>query len=303
MPQDAKKVERLINILADFFMSIRKEAMATAEGAIDEVPPGPHPWRCAMPTQSATHVGNTLRILPLYRECVAQFTGAWPPGYRPCWKRTPWWHLATMTLSLCGGVAASSLLVAAAPMAWLLLPWSWMLTVHAARKAQLVICHHAVHGNMTGTKRGDHVLVDILSTVLLIQPFEKYSHDHIRAHHGPKLATLEDPDMQFLLTLGFRPGMSREKLWRQLYWTLVSPRFHTLFLRMRLRVHFVSAPWYRRVLSGGYAVVVGVGLAYTGAWLPWVVAWLIPIFPLYHVAALLQFVSEHRWLQGYQPTP
>lgn len=156
MPQDAKKVERLINILADFFMSIRKEAMATAEGAIDEVPPGPHPWRCAMPTQSATHVGNTL---------------------------------------------------------------------------------------------------------------------------------------------------SREKLWRQLYWTLVSPRFHTLFLRMRLRVHFVSAPWYRRVLSGGYAVVVGVGLAYTGAWLPWVVAWLIPIFPLYHVAALLQFVSEHRWLQGYQPTP
>jgi hypothetical protein len=202
-----------------------------------------------------------------------------------------------MALSLFGGVAASSLIVTAPPVFWPLLAWSWMLTVHAARKAQLVICHHAVHANMTGNKRSDRILVEVLSTLLMFQSFESYYQDHITKHHGQKFATLKDPDMQFLLAIGFRPGMSREALWRQLYWTMVSPRFHSLFLQFRLRMNSTAAPMHRRIMAGGYAVAVVIYLILTGAWLEWVVAWVVPIFPLYHVAALLQFVSEHCWLQ------
>jgi hypothetical protein len=202
-----------------------------------------------------------------------------------------------MALSLFGGVAASSLIVTAPPVFWPLLALSWMLTVHAARKAQLVICHHAVHANMTGNKRCDRILVEILSTLLTIQNFTAYYQDHITKHHGPKFATLEDPDVQFLVAMGFRPGMSREALWRQLYWTTVSPRFHSRFLRFRLRMNYTIAPMYRRIMAGGYAVAVVTILVLTGALLEWVVAWVVPIFPLYQVAALLQFVCEHCWLQ------
>jgi hypothetical protein len=202
-----------------------------------------------------------------------------------------------MAFSLFGGVAASSLIVTASPVFWPLLVWSWMLTVHAARKAQLVICHHAIHANMTGNKRCDRVLVEVLSTLLMFQNFGSYHQDHVTKHHGQKFATLEDPDMQFLLAIGFRPGMSRAALWRRLYWTMVSPRFHVLFLRFRLRMNYTAAPKYRRIMAGGYAVAMVTYLILTGVWLPGVVAWVVPIFPLYHVAALLQFVSEHRWLQ------
>ena len=250
---------------------------------------------------SAQPHAQPLPILPLHRECLAHFTGQWPDGYRPRWQRTPWWHLATMLLSLVGGVTASSVISTGSPACWPFLLLSWMLTVHSGRKAQLVICHYAVHATMTGHKQGDRVLVEALSTLLLIQPFEGYYQDHVGTHHGLHLATLADPDMQFLLALGFRPGMSRKALWRHLYWTMVSPRFHALFLRMRLRVNFIAAPLYRRLMSGMYAAVLVLGLVLTQAWWPLVVAWLVPLVPLYHVAALLQFVSEHRWLHVDKP--
>lgn len=259
--------------------------------------------------RSTTASGNTrqrdhpLPILPLYKEFIALFTGQWPEGYRPRWKRTPWWHLLTMLVTFLGGLflgslTASSVISTESPALWPLLGLAWMLIVHSARKAQLVLCHYAVHGNMTGQKWGDRVLVELLSTLLLIQHFEGYYQDHVRTHHSLHLATLQDPDMQFMLALGFRPGMSKKALWRRLYWTIVSPRFHWLFLWMRLRVNFTAAPLYRRVMSCVYAAAIVLGLSLTQGWLLFVVVWIVPIFPGYHVAALLQFVTEHRWLQG-----
>jgi hypothetical protein len=206
-----------------------------------------------------------------------------------------------MGLTLVGGVMASIVLLRSAPAWWPLLVLSWMLTVHGARKAQLVIIHHAVHAHLTGRPGYDRVVAEILSTLLLLQPFDSYRRDHVTLHHGRCLATLEDPDVQLLLLLGFRPGMSRQALWRHLYWTLVSPCFHARLGWMRLRANGV-APRYRRLMAGGYALAVVTSLVLTGAWCPWLVAWGVPIWPLYHGAALLQFVSEHTWLQVHQPT-
>jgi len=229
---------------------------------------------------------------------VAHFTGYWPEGSRPRWMRKPWWHLMTMGLSLFGGVTASSFIVTVPSGCWPLLVLSWMVTVHGARMGQVVINHHAVHTNVTGHKRYDQGLAEVVATLLVIQDYRGYFRDHVRIHHDPKtLATSADPDLQFLLILGFRPGMSREALWRRLYWTMVSPRFHWLFLRARLQANYVTAPMYRRITAWGYATAVLAGLILTGAWLPWVVAWVVPVLPLYHVAALLQFICEHKWLQ------
>jgi hypothetical protein len=259
-----------------------------------------HSSRLSVSGRAGQH-DHRLPTLPWHRECLALFTGKWPAGYRPRWQRTPWWHLATMLLSLVGSVTASSVIITGSWALWPLLALSWMFTVHSARKAQLVIAHYAVHANMTGQQWYDRVLVEVLSTLLIIQDYEGYYEDHVRTHHGLRLATLADPDVQFLLCLGFRPAMSRPALWRQLYWTMGAPRFQTLMLRLRLRSNFVSSPLYRRVMSGMYAAGVVLALLYTQAWLVFVVAWVVPIFPLYAIAALLQFVSEHRWLQGDLP--
>jgi Fatty acid desaturase len=250
-----------------------------------------------MLTGSLTENGSPQPVLPLFRECIALFTGYWPEGFRPRWKRRPWWHLVTTVLSLLGSVAGSSFILTMSLTFWPFLLLSWMLTVHGARKAYLVICHYAVHGNMTGNTWWDRVLVEVLSTLLTTSHFARYHQDHRRTHHGLQFATLEDPDLQFLLALGFRPGISRDALWRQLYWTLVSPRFHLLFLWFRLQVNFIAAPWYHRIMASVYATAIVTFLVLTDAWFPWLMAWVVPLFPLYHVAALLQFVSEHRWLQ------
>src|SRR5438874_2352071 len=69
-------------------------------------------------------------------------------------------------------------------------------------------------------------------------------------HHGPDYGTESDPDFAFLLLLGIRPGTPRRELWRCLFRTLASPRFHWLFLKSRLRSNFVSAPAYRVAMSG-----------------------------------------------------
>src|SRR5262245_23767991 len=130
----------------------------------------------------------SLPILPWHLECLAHFTGKWPDAaYRPCWPRTPYWHLLTMVLSLVSGVITSVLLSTWSPAWWPWLVCSWMLVVHSSRKAQLVICHYAVHGTMTGRTWGDRILVECLSTLLLIQHFEGYYHDHVRIHHSRHL--------------------------------------------------------------------------------------------------------------------
>jgi fatty acid desaturase len=178
-----------------------------------------------MPAGSFTEIGSTQRMLPFHKECVAHFTGSWPEGFRPRWKRRPWWHLVTMGLSLFGSVGGSSFILTMSLTFWPLLVLSWMLTVHGAGKAYLVICHYAVHGHMTGNPWWDRLLVEVLSTLLTTSHCARYHQDHFRTHHGPKFATVEDPDLQSLLALGFRPGMSRDALWRPLYWTIVSPRF------------------------------------------------------------------------------
>src|SRR4029450_3063010 len=106
--------------------------------------------RAATTPGSALPQETSCPILSLHREFLAHFTGQWPDGYRPRWPRRPWCHLLAMLLTLMGGVTASIVLLRNSPVWWPLLVLSWMLPVHGARKAQLVIIHHAVHANLTG---------------------------------------------------------------------------------------------------------------------------------------------------------
>src|SRR5439155_6879766 len=113
-----------------------------------------------------------------------------------------------------------------------LLPLGWIFTIGGSRYLQVSVVHFAVHNQFFSRERHNRLLAQTISTVLLITDYDSYYRDHIKNHHPiGKFARRGDPDLEFLIALGFLPGMSRDELWRHLAWTLISPRFHFLFLR------------------------------------------------------------------------
>ncbi len=249
------------------------------------------------------NVRGTMNRLPAFLQpLLTWLTGRARHGQRALVPSTPLGQLATGLAGLVLGVGEAAR-VAASPSraSLLLLPLCWILTVGSARKLHVTICHQCVHLRFSGNPWIDRKVAQTLSALLLVQDFDGYYHDHRELHHGLELATLDDPDLKFLIVLGFSPGMSRRALWRRLAMTLVSPYFHGLFLGYRLRTNFVSCPPFRRalawVLQGGVATLL---LAMSGA-TGLVIAWLFPLTFLYHSSSLLQFLGEHRWLQVRPP--
>lgn len=247
-------------------------------------------------------VRESLRRLPgPIQPLLTWLTGKPLLQQQPLFRRTRAGFLAWTLLELASSTAASAMIVRGARWQWPGLLLSWVLTAGAARKLQVTVLHHCVHANFSGSAKLDRWIVEIFSSILLVLDFESYRHDHVTVHHSKKLATLEDPDLKFLLALGFLPGVPRAALWRRLAWTLISPRFHGSFLMARLTSNFARAAPHRRLMALGVHTAVLAIVAATDAWLVWLVAWIFPLTFLYHVAALLQFICEHRWLRVADP--
>jgi len=251
---------------------------------------------------SSHEIRMSMMSLPHpFQRCLTWLTGKALPGERPLVKGSPTTQLAGGVLGLAGGVVASVLAFHAGPVYWLLLPFSWIVTVGSARKIHVNLCHQCVHYRLYGNPRVDHAIGEILSTIVLVQDFRGFRHDHTKVHHGKSLATVDDPDIKFLLQLGFRPGDERRMLWRRLARTILSPRFHALYLFYRLKANFWTCPGYRKAMAIGFhGGLLATALA-VGAFPTYVVAWLFPITILQHISALLQFSCEHRWLLVREP--
>jgi fatty acid desaturase len=184
------------------------------------------------------------------------------------------------------------------PWTVVLLPLGWIFTIGGSRYLQVSVVHFAVHNQVFARERHNRLLAQTISTVLLITDFDTYHRDHVKNHHPiGKFARRGDPDLEFLIALGFLPGMSRNELWRHLAWTLVSPRFHFLFLRGRLYSNFVGASRPRRLAAIAFWLAVAIALAMHPMWIiPFIVLWILPLTLGYHMSSILQFASEHLWL-------
>ncbi|TAK14723.1 MAG: hypothetical protein EPO32_00940 [Anaerolineae bacterium] len=250
-------------------------------------------------------VRESLLALPSFvQPLLTWVTGKPPYGARS--KHTPsnWFHLVSALAALFGGAFASWVVVSMQITAILAVPillLAWMVTVSGARKLLIMISHQCVHGKFSGNKVLDRIVMELVSTTILVQDFQAYQADHVSIHHSKQLATLEDPDVKFLVTLGFLPGLQKAALWRRLWWTVVSPRFHRIFLQARLKANFISAPSYRRFMSLVWWTAQLSLVSWLGLWSEYAIAWVFPLTILYHISALLQFTCEHRWLQIRDP--
>jgi fatty acid desaturase len=233
-------------------------------------------------------------IHTLIQAFLTWMTGKPLPRQQPLLPSTSNLQLASAVSLLLAGISLGVL--GTLPGFWVWLPVAWTLQVSGARRLQVQIFHHCVHQTFSGVAWIDRLLAEIISTMLLIAPFDKYVHDHIRRHHPVKyFGTEKDPDLAFLLALGFRPGLGRRQLWVKLILTMVSLRFHYLFLAGRLRANFVEAQGWRRLAAYIYAVSLLAIILYSGTWFAFALGVLLPLTLLYHISALLQFISEHRW--------
>jgi hypothetical protein len=175
------------------------------------------------------------------------------------------------------------------------LPALWLFQVNALHNFQDVIAHHALHNELLKTTKSNYRLQVLISTLLLTQNFEQYFAEHIRGHHSRHTFTTErDPDSIFLVRLGFRPGQPLAKLQRRMRFAVLSPRFHALYLAARIKTNFITAAWHRKILAATYISSLA-ALAVVFPWWVFALAVVVPLVPLYHIAALLQLLSEHPW--------
>jgi hypothetical protein len=261
-------------------------------------------------------VRESMRIFPAWMQpLLTFFTGKPLIGEAPPLKLTPLLHLLTAFIGLFGSVIISAMILTALmmgiPVTVLVLPVlpvSWMFTVNKARKLHTTIMHHCVHDNFLRSKLMDRIVGEVISTILMIQPFGPYQDDHKNTHHTKHLATLEDPDVKFLMRFGFLPGKSKAFYRRQFRRTCLSPEFHLFFFVVRLRQNFWAAetPLYRRAMSFIWHSVLLASVATACSKLAtplpallFVGAWVFPLTVLMHISALAQFTSEHRWMAVY----
>jgi hypothetical protein len=234
------------------------------------------------------------RVFPAWTQVWwTYFTGVALPG-QVLPRRTPLWLFARSLAALLAGLAGAELALAW-DQPWLLLA-AYVFTVGAARYLQLVIVHVAAHDNFTRNRRFDLWTGRLVSLLLMIEQFDRYKKRHCVEHHALRtLSTAHDPTVQFLLSLGIRPGMAPAAMWQRLALALVSPAFYARGLYGRIASHFQDSSAAAKALAASYlaALLCAAWFLHLGTFLALGVV--VPLVILYQGIAAVRLCMEHRW--------
>jgi hypothetical protein len=246
-----------------------------------------------------SHLPRRLRV-PL-QLVLTWITGKPHSGQEPVVRLRPLHHLSLTVLTLCLGIGLSLFSVRRGGPFLLLLAVSLVLTVSGERKLFLSIVHATLHGTLVRSERVNWLIAQASTLLLFAPPFDVLYDGHVSKHHGKSFCSLEDPDAQALYAFGIQPGMTRRQLWTHFLATLVSPSFHWQFTWLRIRTNLRPSSPVRLVLVVGILAAVATIVQLEHAWLSFLVAWVLPTFPLFHMSALINFTGEHRWFS--EPGP
>lgn len=229
-------------------------------------------------------------------------TGKPLEGQSPLIRRTNLSHFFTAYLWLFAGITLATYAYMNAQ--YWLVPCGWLLTVSGARKIIPTINHYCVHGDLLPPWLRDRFnwlhpyIADFNSSVLFLQDFKAYKEEHLSHHKISVVASIIDPDMAFMWQLGFKPGMSKQELWKVLINNIVNPvsKLHRLFFATRIKTTFRRSTWFRCMVQL-ITVSLLVLFALITSPLTVIASVIIPMSFFYHAASLLQFASEHLWMK------
>ncbi|MEV4706157.1 fatty acid desaturase [Actinoplanes sp. NPDC049316] len=232
-------------------------------------------------------------------------TGKALPGQRPLLRHT-WASYLTVTLTVfLTGLAVSTVAVAAMfPYWWVALLLGWTLTVAGERVMVLVIAHQALHRRFSGKASLDAFWGEVVTVLSVYHTFRDFKEEHFDNHHRREIfATEADPPVQFLLDLGFRPGVPRRRQWRRAWTVFLSPVFYWRGFLGRAGSTLKPGVGARRRI--GFAVWLGWWLSLP-FWFPHgtlvlVLAFVLPVILFAQLSALLDRLGEHEWLAPRVP--
>lgn len=248
-------------------------------------------------------VRESMQRLPTYLQpFITLLTGKALSEEKPLLTMRPILSFFTGT-SLVAALALINihLLNSGSLLGYCLLPISWVVVTGQLRKIQVVFAHHCVHRTYFHKNAiYNDFMLELLTVLAFVQNGKEYRRDHLGHHNREKFTTQGDADAHILYTLGFRPRMSRPALWRKLFFVIFTPYMHVLFLTSRVRSNifnrkgswrWVSLIWLTCILSAPLIVAKW--------WTVAAVVW-VPMFILYNISALLQFITEHAWMLSIQ---
>lgn len=244
-------------------------------------------------------VRETMRQLPGWLQPFMTFlTGKPMPNELPRLTPPPLINFI-LTMFFLLSIMSSNLVLLEHSFAWgvLVLPITWVICTGLLRKIQVVFAHHCVHRTFfRNNPKANELMLNILTTIALVQHGDEYRRDHFAHHSRSVFTTTKDADAALLFSLGFIPGTKKPFLWRRFFINLFSPRLHGIFLISRFRSNIIKRPLRWRLIAILWITAITVGLsALTTWWHIALVVWL-PLFFLYNVSALIQFLTEHAWM-------
>lgn len=202
----------------------------------------------------------------------------------------------TLLILLASTLGAMWLLSHSPYILWLLilLP-CWVSTVGCLRKIQVTYAHHAVHQCLFNSNKNlNRIMLAICTIIPIVQNGRDYTNDHL-GHHNKEIFTTEsDSDAFFLKSLGFLPGLSLRDYKIRLTWTIINPIFHLHFFWLRVTSFAFRGSRVESLFAILWAIMIIAPVFFNP--LLAVLCIYIPYFVIYHISALLQFLTEHAWL-------
>lgn len=233
------------------------------------------------------------RLPKCFQPLLTWLTGK-PSANEASWGLKPWHHLASAIVALLIGLFGSVELTVTGGWGWLLIPLTWLLTVHGARKLRTIIMHQCSHSNFLRSKWWDRAIGKGISILLVTEEFEGYRRAHVGAHHSARHQTIHDPTVIFLFQeLGLRAGMATSEMWCRLWWTITSPKYHLRFMWARIRSHFMGTSIRHRVVFIAWLTLVSVTVVATKTTGIFLVASFVPLVLLYQVSSAFRLSSKH----------
>lgn len=193
-------------------------------------------------------------------------------------------------------LAALPLLMTLPDAAWVLLPIGLLATSSGLGLFQVVLFHHCSHGTVFATRERNRFVGRLISSCLLFKRFEDYQREHMLHHSAKKLLTEEDEFADFVLGMcRLEPGLSKRRLWRRVLGILVSPAFHTRFLRRRVQASLFTGDLAHDWAGRGFWLAL-LGLAAATDTLGIVLlVWVLPVTILLQQATVFRILVEHRF--------
>lgn len=264
-------------------------------GADPSPPTGTHPDLSAG-ADAEDPIRASLRRLPGALQLPLTFlTGRPLADQRPV-NLSPSFHLFAGLLSMLCGVALSATGMALDGWYLLLLVPGWAMTLHGQRNLRMMIYHQCSHRNMYGHRRLDAAIGHAISSLLIIQNFERYSKEHVADHHAVHHMTLRDPTVQaFLVSLDLHPGMTRRQMWRRVLAKCISPRFHLSFAIARTRSFWHNSARAEKTIA---LVLYGAGTiaaVWSGLWLSVLLVWFLPLSFFYQISNTFRLCVKHTF--------